>query len=159
MTTEYLTELIITQQQQSTNTLLFLSSNFRNLNVIHQSNIEYNIHSYRGNSLVIQMKNYNRGEILNLKAELNSNGYNVSMMTLTSSNYLYINIIDNQCLTLQHDLNSIDDTRLVNCVNMAEYFNFTTIHSQLQTINNDRYAMDTTEDELSSMFCGMDIDC
>ena len=43
MTTEYLTELIITQQQQSNNTLLFLSSNFRNLNVIHQSNIEYNI--------------------------------------------------------------------------------------------------------------------
>ena len=109
MTTEYLTELIITQQQTNNNTLLFLSTNFRNLNVIHQSNIEYNIHNYRGNSLVIQMKNYNRGEILNLKAELNSNGYNVNMMTLTSSNYLYVNIVDNQCLTLQHNLNNLDN--------------------------------------------------
>ena len=159
MTTEYLTELIITQQQQSNNTLLFLSSNFRNLNVIHQSNIEYNIHSFRTDSLVIQVKNYNRGEILNLKTELTSNGYNVSMMTLTSSNYLYVNIVDNQCLTFQHNLNDLTDERLLNCVNMADYFNFTTIHSQLQTINNDRYTMDTTEDELSSMFCGMDIDC
>ena len=93
---EYLTELII--QQQGSNTLFYLSCNFQNLNVIHQSNIQYNIRSINGDSLVIQMKNYNYGEILNLKAELISNDYSVSMMTLTSDNKLYIDIINNNCL-------------------------------------------------------------
>ena len=158
MTTEYLTELIITKQQFSANTLFYLTINFSNLNTIHQANVQYNIHSFRGDTLVVQLKNYNRGEILNLKSELNSNGYNVNMMTLTTTNYLYVNIIDNQGLTLQHNLNDLSDEQLSNCINMAEYFNFNIICSQLRQINNNRRAMDTTDDELSSLFCGMDID-
>ena len=160
MTTEYLTELIITTTQSS-NTLFYLCINFSNLNTIHQSTIQYDIHRFRNDTLVVHMKNCNRGEILNLKAELNSNGYNVNMMTLSSNHYFYMDIINSQCLTLEHDLNTLTDERLSKCVSIAKYFNFTAIHEQLQQINNNRHSMDivTSEDELSSLLCGMDIDC
>lgn len=160
MNTKYLTQIIISKQQyQSNNSLLFLSMNFKNLNVIHQSNIHYNINSFKNNTLVVLLKNYNRGELLNLKTELNSNGYDVNMMILSSNNNLYIDIINNQCLKIDHNLNDLNDDRFSNCVKMAEYFNFTHIHNQLLSIYNDRFSMKVDYmDELSSMMSGMEID-
>lgn len=159
MNTEYITDLIIFESNSINNSLLYLRNKFSDLNVIQGCNIQYNIQEINNNNnyITIQLKNYNLGEIQMLKEVLNSNGYQVNIMTLSSTKHLYIDIVNNSCLQLDHNLLALTNNRFSNCVKMASYFNFDNIHKQLSEMYEEIFSM--VDDDMSNIFGNMNMMC
>ena len=154
---EFFTELVIYKQEQSNNTLFYLSCNFGNLDIIKNSHFQFVIKGVKNNCLIIQTINYNLQEIHELKKILNNNGYNLNIMSLSSNRHLFTDIYNNRCLNLERNINDLTDERLLNCVKMSSHFGFNNINKKLNSIYNDRFTM-KDDDDLANFMNSMVID-